>query len=425
MAGNDAYLLESGLYLLPSKNAATWDESKRNRDTGGQFATKEGRSGKKDDKAKKESKSTKKKDYSNMTEAQAIKESKNQPKRDIDHVAKKFSKLIESKLKKYGAVDYVIGGSYAKGTFVDDGHGDIDVFVRFPTSLSDEEFKKKTLEMGDDVLKDYPRFRKFGQHPYTESFMNQTRLNLVGSFAIKKGDPIRSAADRSPFHVEYIKNNLTPKQKKEVISLKKLFKELGIYGASQKKHGFSGYASELLIDHYNDVESVLNYFANTDKQFKLIDPIDKNRRLDSAIEQNTLDKLTLHARGISLPNKISTPSTNIDLRVIKNNNEDAQSGQRQKALKKIIGQLERNGFNVLNSSEKNGKVKVNLESDNISKYQKQVGPPLSNKRGSDAFIKAHENETVYTKNGRLIAIVFRAFTNSNEMINSIMKEYGK
>ena len=390
----------------------------------GKFATKEGRTGKKDDKSKK-SKESQKKDYSNMTEAQAIKEAKTQPKRNIDFVAKKFSKLIESKLEKYGAVDYVIGGSYAKGTFVDDGHGDIDVFVRFPTSLSDEEFKQKTLDMGNEVLKDYPRFRKFGQHPYTESFMNQTRLNLVGAFAIKKGEPVRSAADRSPFHVEHV-SKFSKEKKNEIKKLKTLLKSINLYGADNKKQGFSGYASEILIDKYGTVDGVKEFFANNDKPFELIDPVDKNRKLHTAISQNTLDKLTLHARGITLPNKISTPSSSVDLGIIKNDNEDSQAGQRRKVLKKIIGKLERSGFSVLDSNVGNdGRVKINFESENIPKYQKQTGPELSNKIGSDAFIKAHENESVYTKSGRLYAVVERQFTNANDLIKSIMEQYKK
>ena len=55
------------------------------------------------------------------------------------------------------------------------------------------------------------------------------------------------AADKSPFHTEYVTNKLDEEKRDQVRLLKKFLKSLGIYGAEIAKNGFSGYVTEVLI----------------------------------------------------------------------------------------------------------------------------------------------------------------------------------
>lgn len=412
------YLLPSS-FLIPSKQAAEFDESKHNRGGDGKFAPKGGGASKKIDKDEKKDLYSEPKARPNMTEAQARKAAEKQPELTMNQAAKKFTSLVESRLDKYGAKDYVLGGSYAKGTYIGKD-ADIDLFVRFPTSLTDEEFKQKTLDMGKDVLDDYVWYQKYGEHPYTEGFIGQRRVNIVGVFDVKKGQ-YRSAADRSPYHVEYINSKLSDSQKQDAKKLKQTFKGLGIYGANQKTNGFSGYSTELLVDKHKSYDGVMKYFANTTKSFELIDPVDKSRHLEVAMSSDVIDTLTLHSRGLSLSKNVLSPSTTLDLTKITNDNEDSQAGQRSKYLKKMTKALHHNGFSVLYTDVKDGKAQIHLESDTLPKYKKMVGPPIKNQKGTEMFIQAHSSDTTYVDNGQIYAVVERPHTSAKKLLESLSK----
>ncbi|MDA4120558.1 MAG: nucleotidyltransferase domain-containing protein, partial [Thaumarchaeota archaeon] len=97
----------------------------------------------------------------------------------------------------------LLGGSFAKGTWLQ-GNNDLDIFVKIDPSTPGEEFERIGLEIGTLATRGYPRGKKFAQHPYTEATVDGVRVNIVPCYAVKKGQ-WKSAADRSPFHVEVVK----------------------------------------------------------------------------------------------------------------------------------------------------------------------------------------------------------------------------
>ena len=111
---------------------------------------------------------------------------------------------------------------------------------------------------------------------------------------------MKTGNDRSPLHVAYMKKALKGKEN-EVRLLKNFFKEAKVYDSSGKTRGFSGYATEVLIDELDTFNGVLEYFANLkpyskidktgesgemDTMFQLVDPTDKNRNLASAFSDS-------------------------------------------------------------------------------------------------------------------------------------------
>ncbi|TFG25845.1 MAG: hypothetical protein EU533_00575 [Promethearchaeota archaeon] len=155
----------------------------------------------------------------------------------------------------------------------------------------------------------------YAEHPYVRvnyiSYDKEINIDIVIYFEldsdyIKEYGPITSV-DRSPWHGRFIRENLTNDQKNDVRLLKQFFKACHCYGDKSVlgKMGFIGYSAELLVYHYKDLESLFLHFANlrdtvlddygrskaqirkiahmkTDPLI-IIDPIDKNRNVASAI----------------------------------------------------------------------------------------------------------------------------------------------
>ncbi|MEJ2248999.1 MAG: hypothetical protein P8Y70_08170 [Candidatus Lokiarchaeota archaeon] len=173
-------------------------------------------------------------------------------------------------------------------------------------SLTSEEFKDPKL--------------LYAEHPYVK--VNYVKDNLkidldivlyfdLDLKFIRKNGPI-TAVDRTPWHGRFIRDRLTDVQKNQVRLLKQLFKACHSYGdmSAVGKVGFIGYSAELLIYYLHDITKVMENFDKLDnldniildhfnrdkmkleniKHFQndhllIIDPIDKNRNVGSAISE--------------------------------------------------------------------------------------------------------------------------------------------
>ena len=157
----------------------------------------------------------------------------------------------------------------------------------------------------------------YAEHPYvTVDYITDNlkiKVDIVLYFDldlkyIQKNGPI-TAVDRSPWHGQFIKKNLSPEQKDEVRLLKQFFKASHSYGDKSVvgRMGFFGYSAELLIFYYNSLldlfnnfdslkNSPLDYYNRTIEELKkiqhfqndyliIVDPIDKNRNVASAISE--------------------------------------------------------------------------------------------------------------------------------------------
>jgi tRNA nucleotidyltransferase (CCA-adding enzyme) len=150
-----------------------------------------------------------------------------------DTILNRARSVIEEKRVDAEAV---LGGSYAKDTWLK-GECDIDLFVKFPPDLKMDEFKLIGMDLAKEILKGYPTLVRYAEHPYLEGFVDGVRVNIVPCFNVKPKRWI-SAADRSPYHTEYVKKHLKEELKGEVRLLKKFIKARGVYGAEVKTRGF-------------------------------------------------------------------------------------------------------------------------------------------------------------------------------------------
>ncbi|HEX2106345.1 MAG TPA: CCA tRNA nucleotidyltransferase, partial [Nitrososphaera sp.] len=212
-------------------------------------------------------------------------------------------------------VDVVFGGSFAKGTWLP-RQADIDIFVKIKPSVTVEKFEQMGREIGSEALKNFGPKLRYSDHPYVEAFVNKTRVNVVPCYDVQQGK-WQSAADRSPFHTQFIMSHFDDEKRRQVRLLKKFFKSVGIYGAEIATEGFSGYVSEVLLLKYSSFEKIL-YSAANDWQNKqiiavsdydsdfvktinspliIIDPVDSRRNLGTAISPDSVGKFMLAARA--------------------------------------------------------------------------------------------------------------------------------
>ncbi|MDE1867323.1 MAG: CCA tRNA nucleotidyltransferase, partial [Thaumarchaeota archaeon] len=224
-------------------------------------------------------------------------------------LADSLVKKVRDEASKYSQVVTVeLGGSYAKGTWLK-GQMDLDIFVKLKTDTDEKTFENIGRKIGFDSMKRYGPFVRYSEHPYVEARAEGTRVNVVPCYNVERGQ-WKSAADRSSFHTKFILETFDENKKNEVRLLKKFLRGVGIYGAEIATEGFGGYVAEVLVYHYGTFMGVLeaasNFvqnqtIGNPTKKFEtalvLIDPIDSNRNLGTAISGQNVAKFILAARS--------------------------------------------------------------------------------------------------------------------------------
>jgi tRNA nucleotidyltransferase (CCA-adding enzyme) len=213
---------------------------------------------------------------------------------------------------------------------------------------------------------------------------------------------------------------LSDSMKGEVRILKKFFLHIGVYGAEIAKEGFSGYVSEVLISYFGSFEKTIKKISElkegqvigkTMKKFDspivLIDPVDYNRNLGTAISMDNLGKFVLASRVfLKNPSKkfFKKPVSkrimkNIDKIIVvqfrfKSRSDDIIWGQIKRASNALKTQLELGGFTVLrNSSVKDEKENAALifllHAKKIENSLVRSGPEIFSKEHCKKFIASN------------------------------------
>ena len=306
----------------------------------------------------------------------------------------------------------LVGGSYAKGTWLP-GHVDLDIFVKIDPSIPDESFERIGLAVGADATRGYPAGKKFAQHPYTEATVDGVKVNVVPCFAVSVGE-WRSAADRSPYHVELMEK-LPPEQKVQVRLLKLFMNSMGVYGAEIQRQGFSGYVAEVLVMKHGGFRQVLEWFARTPlsegKPFSLPDPVDSGRDLGIAVSGESFGRMVLASReflrhpAVAFFHNMSGRSHLVlrkDVYAVLFSHgtmsEDTLWGELRKTTKHLVRHLETQGFVVARwmAASDNGTQSAILlipEVAELPALEQRVGPTIDRRKDVAAFIAANSKET--------------------------------
>jgi len=349
------------------------------------------------------------------------------PTKKIKQVKKQIADeafvLVENQIKKYSEIiGLEFGGSYAKDTWLSK-EADVDIFIKFKKSVSEEKFVEISKKVGFESMKKYNPYVRYSEHPYVEARIKKTRINIVPCYDVNLGE-WKSSADRSSFHTKYMQSALTPIMKNEVRILKTFLKSIKIYGAEIAKQGFSGYVSEVLIVNFGSFENVVKaigkiqfnqIIGKTSKIFEtsivIIDPIDSNRNLAAAISNENIGKFVLACRSFQknpsqrfFKSKKLKSSKNSweNVVVIKFNfkirSPDIIWGQIKRATTSLTTQLKLGGFNVLRSKsysdeQSEAYLFFLLESIKIPKKYSKIGPEFFRENDCNSFILKNITKT--------------------------------
>jgi tRNA nucleotidyltransferase (CCA-adding enzyme) len=362
-------------------------------------------------------------------------------------------------------VDVVFGGSFAKGTWLPD-HADIDIFVKIKRSVGAEKFEEMGRQIGSKALKMYGPKLRYSDHPYVEVFVKNVRVNVVPCYDVEQGK-WQSAADRSPFHTQYISSHFDNEKRRHARLLKKFFQSVGIYGAEISTEGFSGYVSEVLVLKYSSFENVLrsaadwqerqiiavcDYDSDFVKAFNspliIIDPVDSRRNLGTAISQESVAKFMLAARTfLDKPSieffresnkkyRCNGPSKKLllpNVLVVEFSHEkkspDIIWGQLKRSINAIAKQLELAHFEVLRIScitnERNSAaLAFLLESITLPAYTKKKGPEIFRRKDTASFLSNRKRTRPIAiwvdREMRISMVIERRFTDARKFVKSLL-----
>ena len=341
----------------------------------------------------------------------------------IKKISESALQLVKEQAAKYPEVIGVeLGGSYAKGTWLS-GEVDLDIFVKLKKDTDEKRFEVVGKEIGFNSLRKFKPYVRYSEHPYVEAIIDDTRVNVVPCYDVEAGQ-WKSAADRSSFHTKYILQSLDQSKKDDVRLLKKFLIGIGIYGAEIAKEGFGGYVAEVLVKHYGSFLGVLEVasnftqhqvIGNPTKKFEtaliIIDPIDSNRNLGTAISAESVGKFILASRKFlkkpslsffrAKPRQLNRKNLQNTIIVrfnYKKRSPDIVWGQIKRAANAVSGQLRLAGFEVLRSSavtDEKSEVALLflLRSLKIEKHMIKKGPDVFKRKESENYIAKNSKKT--------------------------------
>ncbi len=351
----------------------------------------------------------------------------------------------------------LVVGSVAKDTFLK--QPEIDIFVTFPPETLREDLERWGLELGA-VLEEPTR--RYAEHPYTRGRFKGYDADVVPCYRLDRTSDRMSAVDRTPFHLEYVKERL--KAKDEVRLLKQFMMGIGTYGAEARVEGFSGYLCELLILQYGSFLDVLKEARSWRPQVQLrleaepqrefeeslvfVDPVDGQRNAASAVSLSSLSTFVLAAREYvqggrrefffppepkprsraELEREMKNRGTRIIMAVssVPDLPEDVLYPQVRKAEQAIVDFLSSSDFRILKSMpfliEDRWFVLVEVESGQLPPVMKHYGPPPWLENAHDFTDKWRHSERLvngpYVESDRLVVEITRHYVDAADALRS-------
>jgi len=364
-------------------------------------------------------------------------------------------------------------GSSARGTHLR-GDRDLDLFIMFDKELSDEELENEGLSTAKKIFKGYKWEKAYSQHPYIRGIIKGFEVELVPSYIVNCGAEKKSAVDRTPFHNRYLLERMNDKQKNDARLLKQFLKGIGAYGADLKNCALPGYGAELLILYYVTFENtikaisemkegkIIDFFDSEEKAKQLfegqkypliiIDPVDKNRNVASALSTEQFQRMVLAAKLFlqnpsekfffsknvkAMPkNKVKKYLTQKEILAVKmpfpkKELADLVWGQLRRELRKLKNQLLENEFIVkqanLWSDEKKVYFIFEVENMNLQKAKKIFGPKASDEENSKKFLQKKRKliSGPRIEGEKLVLEIEREHTNAKKFLKYELKNETK
>lgn len=358
-----------------------------------------------------------------------------------------------------------LGGSYARGTWLKGNH-DVDFFLAYPTDFPRDKLETIAIQSAKRAMTGHELNTRYAEHPYVESFIRGVRINIVPCYDVLPGE-WKSAADRSPYHTQYIRSRLDDNLRLQARLLKRFAKTRGVYGAEVKIQGFSGYVCEVLTLKYGsfvgsldfvsklkpgDVVSIEPYDSDLVESFKspivILDPVDTTRNLGTAISGRNVGVLSLESRRFLSGPKISF-FTNEKMKIISKGNRllsyiviisfknqprspDILWGELKRSLASLSEKLSKLGFQVLRTSAACDEVEHSallflFVANEIERRVARSGPEYFRAEEVQKYYEKNRRKGILTwvgNDGRMVSLFERdvALTNAESALKWILEK---
>ena len=396
----------------------------------------------------------------------------------LKRVANKALKLVKGEAKKYKA-KAILAGSITRNTWLPDKL-EFDIFIMFPEEMKEKRMENLGLRIGKKVVRKLKGTFKieYAEHPYVSGNVDGIDIDIVPCYELKSLEKIKSAVDRTPFHVRYLEKNFKKVMSNEVRLLKQFLKANEIYGADTKTQGFSGYSCELLIIKYKkflnllkeavkwnpgEIIDIEKYYTKKDFEklkmmFKnqpliLIDPVDKNRNTAAALSPRNFFLFKKLAKAFlkNPSNKFFFPKEIKPMReedyikklrkreteiiVLKFEKpdviEDILWPQLTKFADRVCSILKEYDFKVMKKAvfadEEFCYVLFEFEIWKLPEVEKRVGPIIFDLKDSRNFLEKYKEDTIngpYVEGIRWVVETKRRFLTAKEkLIDSLSKSF--
>ncbi len=373
---------------------------------------------------------------------------------------------------KYGA-ETILAGSITRNTWLKEKK-EIDIFVALPETVSEAELGKIGLAIGKAAIKSVGGrcVISYAQHPYVRGFVGKFQVDIVPCYRLASADKIKSAVDRTPFHVKFIEKNMRSEQANDVRLLKQFCKSAGVYGADLKTEGFSGYMCDLLIIKYGSFENTIKSIAgwkagsvitvqNDAKQkfdnaaLVLIDPVDAKRNVAAAVSAKNFELLVSRAKefcknpsGRFFLTKKEKPMEKVEFAKLQKQRAtnvialvfkppkvvaDILWPQMRRSAERIGHMLKENDFRVMNSGawsdEKNIAIVIfEMEVQNLPNIKKRIGPSIFAHSNARNFIEHYMKNSLrkpHVEGVNWVAETKRKHVSAPYFLLSVLKENQK
>ena len=369
-------------------------------------------------------------------------------------------------------VEVMLCGSMARNTHLK-GDRDLDIFVLFPEGVPRGQFVKEGLRLGKAVFRGHAWEEAYSEHPYIRGEIKGFEVEVVPSYKVSAAELLKSAVDRSPFHQRYLEKKLTDKMRDEVRLLRQFLKGIKCYGAELRYASVPGYVTELLVLKHGSFEATVKAMAGWgkgevvdlenhhsaeesrrkfDAPFVVIDPVDRNRNVAAALSLGQYSRMIAAARAfLKKPKptfffgkkektwplaKVKAMLGKTELAGVETGYPkvvaDVGWGQLRRLGKKLANEMGEFDFKVLRhdewTDEKNYMVCLyELEAVELQKAMTRLGPPVTDKANSEAFLAKHPKPLAGPRieEGRWVIEVERKHTKVFDLLKELLTKARK
>ena len=359
-------------------------------------------------------------------------------------------KFLEKLNNRLIAAEAVVGGSFAKDTWLKGDH-DIDIFVIFSKKYDSNKISgilEKILKKSFFFIKKINGSRDYFQVNY-KGYL----FEVIPVMKIDNPNEAENIMDISPLHVSWVRDNASGLND-EIRKLKLFMKSINCYGAESYMKGFSGYVSEILTIYYGSFEKVLKnavlwreyeiidvkkrkiVIKNIDKSklslLIVIDPVQKERNAAAALSKEKFDLFIKKSREyLKSPSiefftkKFLIPDDAIVL-IVKplKGRTDIIGAKLLKAFEFICDKLNED-FEVSESAwnwEKKAVFWYKTRTKELSEYKKHYGPPIGDEINLEKFKEKWAGHKIFHENGRVYINVKRKETKLEPYLKNLINE---